>query len=131
MWGQATEYAEARVRLNIRSRCGRNAARNLMTLQKSRPTLSGKQSDEYPETRQLSKVPVELSFLGSKQLFLTSSHDRVGSKHDVCLWDRGDIKLRSHSAQPLGYEACHRSCTSGRISKSALPNNSYSPARIQ
>lgn len=54
-------------------------ARNAMMIQEFRSTLSGKQSDESPDTSRLSNVPSELPYLGSKRLFVASSDVRFGS----------------------------------------------------
>ncbi len=48
-----------------------------------RPPLSGKQSDESPDTSGLSKMPSEFPYLGSKQRFLASSDVRYGSQADA------------------------------------------------
>lgn len=55
-------------------------AHNAMIIQKFRPTFSGKQSDESPDTSRLSNVPSGLPYLGSKRLFVASSDVRFGSE---------------------------------------------------
>ena len=51
-----------------------------MIIPEFRPSLSGKQSDENPDTSRLSNVPSELPYPGSKQLFLGGSDVRYGSE---------------------------------------------------
>ena len=54
-----------------------------MILPEFRLSLSGKQSDENPDTSRLSNVPSELPYLRSKQVFLGSSDVRYGSEAEV------------------------------------------------
>ena len=63
--GLTTVYADARVWLYIRSACV-PLPRNPMILAEFRPSLSGKQSEENPDTSRLFNLPSELPYLGSK-----------------------------------------------------------------
>ena len=57
-----------------------------MIIGEFRPTLSGKQSDENPDTSRLSNVPSGLPTQGARQLFLEAFDVRFGSEPEVAAY---------------------------------------------
>ena len=141
--GLTTVYADARVRLYIRSVCGPSARKPMIPLQ-FRPSLSGKQSGGNPDISRFFNVPSELSYLGSKQPLRASFDVHFGSEAGLApapdsakngrqptmsLTPRGlsnkatgnRVKVADHVVRPTQRNEILRRLTAKRIRRTPVP----------